>query len=79
MFLGRFEATLLNFTHDKSETTECGGKIILPNSALIFINSSESVDYPLLFKITNRKSKKSTHCGVLQFTAEEGSAYLPYW
>jgi ubiquitin fusion degradation protein 1 len=36
-------------------------------------------DYPMLFEITNQKQKKKTHCGVLEFVAEEGVVYLPYW
>jgi ubiquitin fusion degradation protein 1 len=36
-------------------------------------------DYPMLFELTNTKEKKKTHCGVLEFVADEGVAYLPYW
>ena len=36
-------------------------------------------EYPMLFEVTNTKQKKSTHCGVLEFVAEEGVCYLPYW
>jgi ubiquitin fusion degradation protein 1 len=37
------------------------------------------IEYPMLFKAENRRGGKSTHCGVLEFIADEGFAYLPYW
>jgi ubiquitin fusion degradation protein 1 len=61
----------------KSEV-EKGNKIILPGSAaerLVRLN----ISYPMLFRITNRSMGTSTHCGVLEFTAEEGTCGLPYW
>ena len=33
----------------------------------------------MLFKLNNRSSEKRTHCGVLEFIAEEGMIYMPYW
>lgn len=33
----------------------------------------------MLFKITNRKVERNTHVGVLEFTADEGKIYIPYW
>lgn len=36
-------------------------------------------EYPMLFELSNQKQKKKTHCGVLEFVAEEGVVYLPYW
>ena len=33
----------------------------------------------MLFKLENRSSGKRTHCGVLEFIAEEGMIYMPYW
>ena len=33
----------------------------------------------MLFKVQNRGSGKSTHCGVLEFSADEGMVYMPYW
>jgi|AntAceMinimDraft_5_1070358.scaffolds.fasta_scaffold284750_1 hypothetical protein len=29
-------------------------------------------EFPMLFEVTNTKHKKTTHCGVLEFVAEEG-------
>lgn len=37
------------------------------------------VDYPMLFKLENPNNGTMTHCGVLEFTAEEGSCYIPFW
>ena len=33
----------------------------------------------MLFKLTNKRSNRSTHAGVLEFVAEEGKVYFPYW
>lgn len=30
-------------------------------------------------QITCKASGRKTHCGVLEFSAAEGSCYLPYW
>ena len=38
-----------------------------------------NVDYPMLFKLTSSVDNKSTHSGVLEFTAEEGTCYIPFW
>ena len=33
----------------------------------------------MLFQIKNRSNGNTTHCSVLQFSAPEGNAFLPYW
>lgn len=33
----------------------------------------------MLFKLVNKVKNRTTHCGVLEFVAEEGRCYLPYW
>ncbi|XP_065324559.1 ubiquitin recognition factor in ER-associated degradation protein 1-like isoform X2 [Gordionus sp. m RMFG-2023] len=33
----------------------------------------------MLFKLTNLKTNRITHCGVLEFVADEGKIYIPYW
>ena len=38
-----------------------------------------SVAYPMLFELSNSAVGKHTHCGVLEFTADEGRCYLPFW
>ena len=57
---------------------EEGGKIILPPSALEVL-SRLNIDYPMLFKLENRKRSRTTNCGVLEFVSEEGKCYIPYW
>lgn len=55
-----------------------GGKIILPPSALDQLTRL-NIQYPMLFKLTNTVSGRETHCGVLEFIADEGYMYIPYW
>ncbi|ETW00340.1 hypothetical protein H310_07707 [Aphanomyces invadans] len=57
---------------------EDGDKILLPPSALETL-AQMHVEYPMLFKITNEAVNRSSHCGVLEFSAPEGSCYMPYW
>ena len=33
----------------------------------------------MLFEISNMREGRVSHCGVLEFVAEEGVVYLPYW
>lgn len=33
----------------------------------------------MLFQLINESVGKTTHCGVLEFTADEGIVYFPYW
>lgn len=65
------------FGNDRADV-ERGGKIIMPPSALDQLTRL-SVVYPMLFRLTNTDVKKITHCGVLEFIADEGKVYLPYW
>jgi len=37
------------------------------------------IDYPMMFKLTNGASERVSHCGVLEFIADEGTIYMPYW
>eukprot|EP00092_Neocalanus_flemingeri_P107391 GFUD01137836.1.p1 GENE.GFUD01137836.1~~GFUD01137836.1.p1 ORF type:complete len:305 (+),score=106.50 GFUD01137836.1:53-967(+) len=57
---------------------EAGGKIIMPPSALDQLTRLNIV-YPMLFKLSNKKNKRTIHCGVLEFVADEGKIYIPYW
>ncbi|BHF58201.1 Ubiquitin recognition factor in ER-associated degradation protein 1 [Sparganum proliferum] len=61
-----------------TDTMEYGGKILLPPSALEHLTRL-NVQYPMLFKLTNKKASRHTHCGVLEFVADEGMCYVPYW
>ena len=62
---------------DKTQL-ENGDKVILPPSALDRL-ASLRIDYPMLFQICNPKEKKTSHCGVLEFTAQEGTVIFPNW
>ena len=55
-----------------------GGKIIMPPSALEKL-ARLNITYPMLFKLNNNKQGTFTHCGVLEFIAEEGRIYVPHW
>jgi len=33
----------------------------------------------MLFRLKSDDNGQSTHCGVLEFTAEEGTCYIPFW
>ncbi|XP_057327089.1 ubiquitin recognition factor in ER-associated degradation protein 1 [Microplitis mediator] len=66
------------FPGNERQDVERGGKIIMPPSALEQLTRLNIV-YPMLFKLTNKKTNRVTHCGVLEFVADEGKVYLPYW
>jgi len=57
---------------------EGGDKILLPQSALDTL-ARLNVDYPMLFRLQSSDKGTMTHCGVLEFSAPEGSCYIPYW
>jgi len=57
---------------------ETGDKIIMPPSALDRL-ASLHIDYPMLFELHNPATQRTSHCGVLEFIAEEGMIYMPYW
>ena len=66
------------FPGSERSDVEGGGKIIMPPSALDQLTRLNIV-YPMLFKLTNKRTEKTTHCGVLEFVADEGKIYIPYW
>lgn len=41
--------------------------------------ASLHIDYPMLFELRNDAAERVSHCGVLEFIAEEGMIYMPYW
>ncbi|VFR03081.1 unnamed protein product [Cuscuta campestris] len=57
---------------------ENGDKIIMPPSALDRL-ASLHIEYPMLFELHNAAAERVSHCGVLEFIAEEGMIYMPYW
>ncbi|CAM9447182.1 unnamed protein product [Pylaiella littoralis] len=60
------------------EHLEAGDKILLPSSALDAL-ARQQVEYPMLFELSNPTQGNRTHCGVLEFSAPEGSCYIPHW
>ena len=55
--------------------------IILPQTALQKLSSMRNFGdskNPILFRILNIELNIFTHCGVAEFTAEEGTCYIPY-
>lgn len=38
-----------------------------------------NIEYPMVFEIRNPYSDRVSHCGVLEFSAEEGYVFLPDW
>lgn len=61
------------------DNVDRGGRILLPPSALDQLTRLNIV-YPMLFKIINPAMwDRMTHCGVLEFVADEGKCYMPYW
>nr|GEX49480.1 ubiquitin fusion degradation protein 1 homolog [Tanacetum cinerariifolium] len=57
---------------------ENGDKIIMPPSALDRL-ATLHIDYPMLFELRNESTDRVSHCGVLEFVAEEGMICMPYW
>lgn len=57
---------------------EDGDKILLPPSALDHLGRLH-ISYPMMFEIKNPQLGLGMHCGVMEFSAEEGVAYIPYW
>ncbi|KAF5399009.1 Ubiquitin recognition factor in ER-associated degradation protein 1 [Paragonimus heterotremus] len=66
------------FPGNLRNSVENGGKVIMPPSVLEVL-SRLNVQYPMLFKLTNAQANRTTHCGVLEFVADEGNIYVPYW
>ena len=59
---------------------ELSNNIILPPSALgslASMNIYNDSNSQMLFRILNIDSNLSTYCGVAEFTAEEGTCYIP--
>ena len=62
---------------------EGGDKVIMPQSALDCL-ASLHIEYPMLFEFELHNDAAATqqrvsHCGVLEFVAEEGMIIMPYW
>jgi len=77
---GVFESTYRAFplAFIDKQSAEYGDKVILPPSALERL-ASLHIEYPMLFRVENQATGRTTHCGVLEFVAQEGHVYLPRW
>ena len=60
------------------EAANYGGKVFMPPSALDKLTRLH-ITYPMLFELINGAKERVTHAGVLEFIAEEGKIYLPFW
>lgn len=47
--------------------------------SLAFLAARLKISYPMMFQVRNPTTGSFTHVGVMEFTAEEGKAYMPYW
>jgi ubiquitin fusion degradation protein 1 len=50
--------------------------VIMPPSALDRLTRL-NIHYPMLFQIKNPSTERATHCGVLEFIADEGFIHMP--
>jgi hypothetical protein len=41
--------------------------------------ASLHIDYTMLLELRNAVAERVSHCGVLEFNAEEGMIYMPHW
>eukprot|EP00727_Mastigamoeba_balamuthi_P002098 m51a1_g11886 hypothetical protein (648) ;mRNA; f:587517-589915 len=55
-----------------------GDKVILPPSALEHL-MGENASPPFLFSVRSCSKNTMVHCSVLEFTAPEGQAIIPFW
>jgi ubiquitin fusion degradation protein 1 len=69
--------SLLVFPRNERHDVERDGKIIMLPSALGQLICLNTV-CPML-KLTNKKTNRIMHCGVLEFVADEGKVFLPCW
>lgn len=67
-----------SFPENKMKDHQNGGKIILPESVLEELIEC-GAEFPLMFKLTNRKKNISTHVGVLEFSRIEEKIFIPDW
>jgi len=74
-FTRRYRCYPVSFV-DKS-MLENGDKVILPHSALNALTQL-NILFPMLFQVEGPQGLQA-HCGVMEFTAEEGHCYIPYW
>lgn len=67
-----------NHSQVDPQTYENSDRILLPPSAMQML-AQLRIDYPMLFELIPHNGAKHLHCGVLEFVAEEGFVYVPFW
>ncbi|KAI6660925.1 Ubiquitin fusion degradation protein 1-like [Oopsacas minuta] len=78
VYKGDFHCYSMAMYQIENNQYESGGKIVLPASVLERLTRM-NIEYPMLFKLTHCESQRYTHCGVIEFSAQEGRAYVPHW
>ncbi|PAA49896.1 hypothetical protein BOX15_Mlig029594g2 [Macrostomum lignano] len=73
-----YSASMFTGQDKVRQEAQTGGKIIMPQSALESLVQLH-IQYPMIFRLSNPVTKKFSHAGVIEFTAEEGRVYVPYW
>lgn len=73
-----FEKRYRAFSMAAAGREEAGDKILLPPAALAALTTMQ-VQFPMAFELSNSARNRKTHAGVLEFTAEEGRCYMPFW
>ncbi|WCJ34042.1 ubiquitin fusion degradation 1 [Euphorbia peplus] len=72
-FYACYSLSIMNKPH-----LEHGDQIIMPESNLHKLLSL-NIEFPMLFEIRNIAKDRVSHCGVSEFTADEGTVLLPSW
>ncbi|KAL1558757.1 ubiquitin fusion degradation protein 1 [Salvia divinorum] len=70
--------TCLAFDTYRNPDLETGNKVVLPPTCLSRLTDI-GTRFPWFFKIESFNSDKTSHCGVLEFCADEGFVYVPRW
>jgi hypothetical protein len=63
---------------DVTQRLKYTNKILLPESILYNIKESDSIQFPLFFKISNKETMFGQVCGVEEFSAPPGVCHIPY-
>ncbi|CAA2979936.1 ubiquitin fusion degradation 1 homolog [Olea europaea subsp. europaea] len=68
-----------SFSKSKKSELECGDKIVMPESALHAL-MARNIPYPYTFQIKPYYNPGHvSHCGISEFTADEGFIKVPDW
>jgi len=76
-FMRMLNAKPMSFANkEDTRKVDSGNKVLLPVSALDQL-ANMNVQYPMMFRVTNTATRRSSHCSVLEFTAPEGEIFMP--